>query len=314
MLTFRRGVLALACIGTVFSSANASTVVTSSFLKDFNAVIFTNATTVADIEGAAIIGGNFSGATLYNNPGSTTLLSGFGALTVYGSTSGNPINIDNGGSAYVGGTKGAIVNFNGGGSYIGAPSYTIGDLETAFTTESIALSQLSANSVLPTPDNNEVIKATPDSSGIAVFDISASDLSLIPSYKIDLNGASTIVFNVSGNVVNFSANNETGTLGATKIIWNFYDATSVTFGTQIAGTVVAPHATVTNNNQIDGTLIAYAFNGQGELHNYGFDGTIPGAVPEPAIWSMMIFGFGLIGLSLRKRTRDLLALSDERCG
>jgi choice-of-anchor A domain-containing protein len=290
----------------------------NSLLQDFNAVIFTNATTVADIEGAAVIGGSFSGATLYNNPGSTTLLSGFGALTVYGSTSGNPINIDNGGSAYVGGTKDAIINFNGGGSYIGVPAYTIGDLETALTAQSIALSRLSANSVLPAPDNNEVIRATPDSSGVAVFNISANDLSNIPSYKIDLNGASTIVFNVSGNVVNFSANNETGTLGATKIIWNFYQATSVTFGTQVAGTVVAPYATVTNHNQIDGTLVAYAFNGQGELHNYGFDGNIANAapqsaVPEPAVWSMMVIGLGLIGLSRRKRLRARLSLSGERC-
>jgi choice-of-anchor A domain-containing protein len=284
-------------------SASAGLIDDSTILQDFNAVIYTNASTPSDIEGAAIIGGNFSGATVYLNPPSS-LPSGYGALTVFGSTSGNPININNGGSAYVGGTKGAIVNFNGGGSYIAAPGNTIGYFETAMNSLSTSLSTLTANSSLPTPGNNEVIAATPNAQGVAVFNISASDLAAIPSYKINLNGATSVIFNVSGTAVTFNANDESGVTGANNIIWNFYQATSVNLGTQIAGTVLAPDANVTNGNQIDGDLIAYSWTGSGELHDYGFEGVLPTdggtPVPEPASLALLIGGIAAFGL-LRRR-------------
>jgi len=258
-------------------NANAAPVSAAVALKDFNAIIYGNASTQSDIEGAAVIGGNFSGATINSAP-PASLPSTFGTLTVYGKTSGNSINMNNAGSAYVGGTKGAKINFNGGGSYLGAPDATISEFETEFNGLSTSLSKLSATGALPTTTNNEIITATPNKNGIAVFDITAAQLDSIPSYKINLNGASTVIFNVdatdtSGNV-SFNANDESGVTGADNIIWNFYNATKVSLGTQIAGTVLAVQATVSNSNQIDGDLIANSWTGGGELHNYGFEGVL----------------------------------------
>ena len=90
------------------SAASAGPLAASTILDDFNAIIYTNASTSADIEGAAVIGGNLTAATIFNHPTGTQPL-GFGALTVYGNTSGNSININDGGSAYVGGSKGASI-------------------------------------------------------------------------------------------------------------------------------------------------------------------------------------------------------------
>jgi len=289
------------------SAASAATVDPLVALKDFNAVIFTNASTPADIEGSALIGGNFSGATVYNNPQPGSL-AGYGALTVLGNISGNPINIDNGGSAYVGGSKGAIVNFNGGGSYISAPPNDIQDFQSAFTTFSQSLAALPSTSSLPPTNNNEVIAATPASNGVAVFDITAAQLDSIPSYNIALDGATSVVFNVSGSTIDFNANVESGDTGANDIIWNFYQATSVNFQTLIAGSVIAPLANVTNRNQIDGALVANSWTGQGELHDYPYLGDQPitpptvSAAPEPSTWALMLTGIGVLGLMLR-RTR-----------
>src|ERR1700761_1633851 len=101
-------VLAFALTIASAGAASAATIDPTSVLQHVNALIYNNATTSADIQGQAIIGGNFNGATMDNN---FTPLAGYGALTVYGSTSGNQINLGNGGKAYVAGTKGEHINF-----------------------------------------------------------------------------------------------------------------------------------------------------------------------------------------------------------
>jgi choice-of-anchor A domain-containing protein len=287
------------------TSASAGPLTASGILQNFNAVIYTNASTSSDVEGAAVVGGNLSGATINNQPAGTP--AGFGALTVYGSTTGNPINLDNGGNAYVGGTHGATINFNAGGGhnaggYIAAPAYTIGNFETALNGLSNTLSLLAPTATLPVPNNNEIIKAIAGANGIAVFDLTAAQLAAIPSFSVNLNGASTVVFNVSGNAV-FNANDQSGTSGADNIIWNFYNASSVALNTQIGGTVLAPNATVSNNNQIDGVLVANAWTGLGELHDYPFQGNL--AVPEPASIAMLCLGLVGIGATRRRRHATL---------
>ena len=259
---------------TAGSGSGSSGLSAATILQDFNTIVFNNASTQCDIEGASVIGGNFSGATMYNNP-TASVPTGYGALTVFGNTTGNSINMNDGGKAYVAGTKGASINFNGGGSYISSPGSSISSFSAPLIALSQSLSTLAATGTLPTTGNNEVIKATPGANGVAVINLTAAQLAAIPSYSINMNGASTLIFNVSGTSVTMNANDESGTTGANNIIWNFYNATSVSLNTQIAGTVLAPTATVTNNNQIDGVLVANAWTGSGEIHDYQFTGTLP---------------------------------------
>jgi choice-of-anchor A domain-containing protein len=298
--------LALLFAALSVGAASAQTVNPLVALDEFNAIVFTNATTTSDIEGAAIIGGNFSGATVFNNPVTGTP-PGYASLTVFGDTSGNSININNGGTAYVGGSKGVGINFNGGGKYLSStPPATISEFKSAFTSFSQSLSTLAATSVVPPTNNNEIFEAKPASDGVAVFDLTASQLANIPSFSVALNGATSVIFNVSGSSISYSANDESGTTGANDIIWNFYQATSVNLGAQIGGSVLAPLANVTNQNQIDGALVANSLTANGELHDYAYLGSSPLAVaatPEPSEWLLMLVGVGVIGLTIRRHRK-----------
>src|SRR5579859_4531012 len=126
--------LALAALGG--APAGATPIAASTILQDFNTVIYNNPTTSSDIEGAAVVGGNFNGSTLYNQP-RTSPPSGFSALTVYGNQTGN-LNINNGGSAYIAGSH-QTVNFNGGSGFYTAPPSSIADFQTSLNSLSSQL-------------------------------------------------------------------------------------------------------------------------------------------------------------------------------
>ena len=253
--------------------------------------------------GTASIGinGNNS-ATITANGGGTISINGKGG-NINGNGTGTttvklPKSADNNGSI-----NNATVQYGAISLTNPLPSFA-STFQTPLTNLSTQLDADKANSTVGTGSGTVTFNATPVN-GTAVFDISASVLTAgNETVTLNLNGASTVIINVNS----CSGSNCTVTLPtsvtfsndtsyADNVIWNFYNATTLNFGAEFGGTVLAPDAAVTNSSPIDGDLIAASFNGTGELHNYPFLGTL--AVPEPTTIALM--SVGLLGLCLARR-------------
>jgi choice-of-anchor A domain-containing protein len=393
-LKLRLAAVCAALLAVTVSTAQAGILSNSDIFDQFNAVIFGNFNSQADVEGRTVVGGNLTGgATFELNPAGAAA-SSFSALTVYGSsTSGGSFNIDNGsgltilgsnnsavtmeagGSVYIGGansgaittnagtasiaingSNNAALTLNGGGTiavngssagdisggaltYTGShsgnlnggasathvasltlnpPASTVASFAATFQTQLTALSTqlaaVAANSSVAVSNGKIAFNAAPNASGTAVFDIKTSLFAPNSTVTINLDGATSVIINVvvdscvSSNCAfslpsSLSFADPTGY--ASNVLWNFVNATGLTFATEFGGSILAPLATVGNSGPINGTLVAANYNGTGELHSYPYTGTFPGSptpAPEPA--TMGLFATGLAGLAAVRRRRS----------
>jgi len=106
---------------------------------------------------------------------------------------------------------------------------------------------------------------------------------------------------VNGNPVNGNST----TTQVDNILFNFYQATTLTIDGGFLGSILAPGAAVTGANyqQLDGQLIAASFTGETEFHDFLFTGTLPtqtSATPEPGSFAMLGIGLILLGSASRK--------------
>ncbi|MCL1470828.1 choice-of-anchor A family protein [Argonema antarcticum] len=245
--------------------------------SDYNVFTLGNFTqTSTDVEGKLAVGGN------------ATFTGGFGVGSHLSSNTGNVLvtggnlNLNNGqvnhGNVVYGGTanvsgvgfpngtlsKGNPIDFNAAGDYLkGLSSYLAGLTPTATTTvQAWGAINLSGNS-----------------SSLNIFNLSGAALSKTNYFEIANAGKdSTVVVNVSGKDVsmkNFGFN--IGGISRQNVLYNFYEATSLDVsGIGIEGSILAPLAALNfNNGQINGNVIAGSVTGNGESHNYLFNGALP---------------------------------------
>lgn len=296
-------------------------------LDQFNLIVFGNDSSSQDVQGRALIGGSLSGTSDYYTDGTAAPASSYAALTVGGSQSGT-VNVDDGGNVIVGGGA-QNINLNAGGGNpagtadvggsitgnINGEEYahqtvSVPNFQTLLTNESTSLSQLAANSTATIQNGNTALfSAAPNTSGVAIFDLTSANAAALfatGQISIQLNGATSVIVNVDAKTLNISDNFLAGsaTKDASDIIWNFYDATNLSFGAEFGGTVLAPDAAVSNTSAIDGTLVASSFTQNGEMHEYAYSGTLPAtttSVPEPA--GLALLGAGFLGLTVLSRRR-----------
>ena len=288
--SFKRPLVLLAFTALLPGAASADPLTAQQTLQQFNLVVFGNVTSTSDVEGRSWIGGSLSGGNDVQRP---LPASSYAGLTVLGHASG--LNVDNGGVAIGGNLSNTNVNNGGGVVFGnstnvnfngGTPSYvqgtrsggnansgiaatasanpTLQSYANAMTSTDFAavmgqasdrIAALAANSSISIVGSKATFNATPNASGVAVFDLvnSASFFSSVTEFSFNLGGATSVFINsdFAGGTLNDNFLGGSAALIAPTVIWNFSDATQLTFMSQWGGTVLATDAAVTTYNNIE---------------------------------------------------------------
>jgi len=284
------------------------------------------------------IGGNNTGNANLNGNGAHDLIVGGNlggnhnanrgdTVRVGGNVSGH-LNI-NGGTVQLGGTAGGA-NFNS-GSYTKNLGSAFQQSLAAQVTETtnqvvadvLALSAKLASltvvnaSTITTNANTLTLNAIDGGNGFALFNLDAATFAGLTKLDfafgddampviINVTGASALTFGLAPTGGNTADRNQ-------QVIWNFVDATSLDVTRLFHGSIIAPNATLYNHTPIEGSVVARNFVQGGEVHlgTYAGDGSfliappppepqLP-AVPEPASWAMMLGGFAVAAVMLRRK-------------
>lgn len=304
----RKSVLALGslCALTALAGPAAADIA----FTDFNLVVLGNLDSTSEVEGRTAVRGNLSGpSSTYATkltPASAYL--GVDTLLVGGDLQSTTINL-NAGNLRLGGAQGAtIVNYNGGGLKIadaGAGAMVDGLGDQMFAARG-ALSSYAATAAVTMPGSQPagvVFNAVPGAGGVAVFSVDGNSLfnnDKVQQMDLNLNGASSVIINVSGASVTWNFGNMVGgfttAAARAKVIWNFYEATSIDLTSKaLNGSLLAPAAQVSFQGVIEGSAFVGSMTQRGEVHLPLYTGV----VPAPGALSLAAAG-ALIALRRRR--------------
>lgn len=284
---------------TVTASANCADLGAA---NSFNAFIFGNATTYGGhSQGSIAVGGNWYmnyEAQQNSSPRANLATAPNAGIYVGGNVITNSYAKVLRGNAYVRGTvTGSIDVQNGyqlytGNAYVKQSDFTN---QYAYSTQQAAyMNSLNGVTIGSFMNNLNINLANNNLNGnTKVYNLDASLFN--NSATVDFSGLTSdmsIIMNVHGgsNINwNWSVNGNI----QSKIVWNFLDASSLTLGRQLDGSILAPGTHVKQvGGSINGTLIAGEwtnYNSQ-ELHSFLYNGSGGGSftpVPEPATVAIM---------------------------
>lgn len=196
------------------------------------------------------------------------------------------------------------------------PSEIKSNLEDAST----EFKNLTANSVISeTGDNtNPVYHFDIDTSNqYAVFELQANtdifQLSANERYEIsanDVNSIAGVIINVAGqeitqqNTDHFTGFSKDPSV-VSKIIWNFYEAVTITLNTNFVGNILAPFASLASTGgDIDGAVgvLSIRSDHSSQIHDFNTTVKPPTEVPEPSTW--FLFGLGSFALLMRRKLKQ----------
>lgn len=289
---WRQHVLAAAALAMSTGSALATFSTNSQqALSNHSLIAFGNLTNSSNIEGRTIVGGSLFGAAsdYATRLAPTNAFLNQDTLIVGGNINISNVNLQAGNLRQGGVVQVGNINFNGGGQLIRdtATQLQIGTMRLQLTQTSDFLRTQLATSPLTFPTNqpralvfNAAARLT---DGVAIFNVNGNQAfnnPLVQQMEMNLNGVESVIINVSGSTINWTSGNMIG--GFTqdsvraKVLWNFYEATSISLGGRaFGGAILAPRADLNFQGVLSGTVVANNIIAQSEVHLPGYTGFVP---------------------------------------
>ena len=278
----------------------------------------------SSIGGKAFIGGNMIANNAADIGVTLTPSSSLDSLVTVGNIEGNNnwFNVQAGNVVTGGSVNHAGFNFNGGGSLIQGNQSALAaqrdSMISELNTASTNYSNLLANGSVVKETNKTSFNYS-GSQSTAIFNVKAADVFTQNSaLQLNAGAAETVIINIStaymagsaGQLAydftapgginftsGFAANSNSTNLGASNILWNFYDATELTLQGMdtFRGSLLAMGANIMSIGTADGSIAAKSLIQNRQIHDYAF--VPPSEVPLPASVQFLLMGlFALIGL------------------
>lgn len=293
----------------------------NSLLAQWNVVTSGNLEAVNDIGGNTFVGDNLSAPNSFTAASvGNSIPASEDSLVVGGNIdNGGPINV-NGGSVVAGGSivDSRTINMNSHGTITeGNPSAVPTSPVSQFVLASQYWSTLVSNSRESVTPNRQLDFNCSASASLAVFNVNANEMfgsgyqgfALKPSA-----GTSEVIINISGANVNWASGNffsqfNTGFWDG-RVLFNFFNATTVNLSGQIGGYVVAPFANLTEGNDIDGGVMAKNLTIDGGVNlpsnssSAAWFGDLPNSpVPEVATFIPGMSALAMLGFVVCREKR-----------
>lgn len=301
---------------TALVVAGGTSLASATPLENYNLILFNDFSPSGGsghVHGTAFIGGNLNGQ---NPEFGADLPSSLGtnSVEVAGDLNANQLKVQAGYLAYGGADNLGTVNCNG--SSFGGNSACVTAASGLDTKRDNLYSELSGESAyyagLAATGNVDLgsksLTYIGGATDLAVFNLDGGDLFAQNSnWNLDFGAADKVVINVSGGTLaNAGGVNLNGGFNHTNqadILWNFYGVEGIDFGsTQWFGSVLAVDAVINAANDLNGTLVADSYVGNGEIHIANW--TPPSmSVPEPNPSLLLMTGLGALLIGRLKRSR-----------
>ena len=291
----------------------------NSLLANWNVVTVGDATLNDPVAGRIFVGGNLN----YGNQVATGE-SAVAATNVTLAVAGNInswANIQHG-SVVAGGTS-QYLALNGGTLTTGSPVPAAISPVSALLASSLYWSTLTPNSTVSYGPGSATFNTTAGSA-VAVFNVTGAQTFNANLYNgIGLTlaaGVNSVIINVDATTINGGytpfLSSFQNAFGTGKVIFNFYNATSIDIGAEVYGYIVAPNAAVNLHSGVQGgALVGTMLNlgGVGVALPVGStgaswtgavpDAAVPGPVPEPATLALFPVGAAALWLFRRRPAR-----------
>lgn len=235
-------------------------------LLSYNVVVAGTLTTNSHIDGTTFV----ENLVTQNQPefAQSAAAGGGNTLNVAGSVSGSGLTLGQGVFRHAGSLPaGFTLNLNNGSSQVMDPSLSISCLSEQMQSASIYFSSLPARSAQTSGGN---IGFTASANGLTVYSVAACKLAeQNENISIAAAAGSSLLIVVTGCMFDFNSSEHINISGSgQQVMWYFPNASAINLGDSTwVGSILAPHATLTDNNQnISGGVYVENFDQTAEVH------------------------------------------------